>query len=361
MDAAKLKRARLLIVDDQEPNIVLLKGMLEQAGYTNLTATTDSAQVASLCDRIDPDLLLLDLHMPGQDGFAVLSSLPATETRWMPILVLTADDSQEVRERALAAGGKDFVTKPFNRTEVLLRIKNLLEVRFLNLEVRSRSDALEQRVRERTEDLNVARLEMLERLALAAEYRDDDTGEHTRRVGDTSAAIARALGLEDDLVDLIRQAASLHDIGKIGISDLVLLKPGKLTSEERALMQTHVAIGAAILSGSQYPLLQMAQQIARTHHERWDGSGYLQGLAGTAIPVAGRIVAVADVFDALTHARPYKEAWEVQRAVAEIHDLGGRQFDPHVVEAFATLDHEALVSGAGSRPAERLPSLVAVS
>lgn len=357
MDAATLTSARLLIVDDQESNIVLLKGILQHAGYTNLTTTTDSSQVLELRDRIDPDLLLLDLHMPDPDGFAVMNSLPTTQIGWMPILVLTADDSQGVREQALAAGGRDFVTKPFNRTEVLLRIKNLLEVRFLNLEVQSRSQALEQRVQERTEDLNAARLEMLERLALAAEYRDDDTGEHTRRVGRTSAAIARAVGLDDDSVDLIYQAASLHDIGKIGITDLVLQKPGQLTQEERALMQTHVAIGAAILSGSQYPLLQMAQQIALTHHEWWDGSGYLHGLAGAAIPVVGRIVAVADVFDALTHARPYKEAWEVQRAVAEIYGLSGRQFDPQVVEAFATLDHEALVSGPGFQRAELLTSL----
>ncbi len=352
MDDLALTRARILIVDDQEQNVALLKSILARAGYAHVITTTDSSQTAALCTENDLDLVLLDLHMPHPDGFEVMEALaPWIETRWLPILVLTADDGQQVRERALEAGAKDFVTKPFKQTEVLLRIKNLLQVRFLNLELQARSIALEQRVQERTEDLEEARHEILERLAVAAEFRDDDTGEHTRRVGRTSAMIARAIGLDDESVELIRQAAPLHDIGKIGISDRILLKPGKLTLEERARMQTHVSIGRSILSGSRSPLLQMAEQIASTHHEWWDGSGYMWKLAGNAIPVVGRIVAVADVFDALTHDRPYKQAWPVDRAVAEILKLSGRQFDPGVVEAFSGLDHDELVRRFGPEPA----------
>jgi putative two-component system response regulator len=352
VDEVALRRARILIVDDQEQNVALLKHILAHAGYTNLVTTTDSSQVNALCRQTDLDLVLLDLHMPDPDGFEVMKELtPWSESRWLPILVLTADDGQAVRERALEAGAKDFVTKPIQQAEVLLRIKNLLQVRFLNLELQARSVVLERRVQERTQDLEEARLEILERLAVAAEFRDDDTGEHTRRVGRTSALIARAIGLDDESVELIRQAAPLHDIGKIGISDRILLKPGKLTPEERARMQTHVSIGRSILSGSRSPLLQMAEQVASTHHEWWDGSGYMWGLADTAIPVVGRIVAVADVFDALTHDRPYKEAWPVEKAAAEIKHLSGRQFDPEVVEAFCQLDHDELVRRFSPAPA----------
>lgn len=351
MDALRLKHSRILIVDDQEENVLLLKATLREAGYVNVIGTTDPSRVDALCRESNFDLLLLDLHMPVRDGFDVMRELAQRdEGDWLPILVLTADDTQETRECALAAGARDFITKPLKRTEVLLRIKNLLEVRFLNHEVRARSTVLEHRVEERTEDLEQARLEMLERLALAAEYRDDDTGEHTRRVGSTSASIARAIGIDAESAELIRQAALLHDIGKIGVSDRILLKPGPLTPEERVLMQSHVTIGAAILAGSRHSLLQAAEQIAGTHHEWWDGSGYGKGLAGISIPVVGRIVAVADVFDALTHERPYKAAWPVDRAVAEIHTLSGRQFDPEMVEAFAALAHDELVTPRAAQP-----------
>jgi putative two-component system response regulator len=227
---------------------------------------------------------------------------------------------------------------------VLLRIKNLLEVRFLQLELRKQNLTLEQRVHERTEELNAARLDALERLAVAAEYRDDDTREHTRRVGRTSALIARALGFTEDEIELLRVAAPLHDIGKIGIPDGILLKPGRLTSEEFRRMQDHVGIGRSIVSGSASPILEMAEQIILAHHEWWNGNGYPTGLDGSEIPIAGRIVAVADVFDALTHDRPYKKAWTVEAALSEIRVLSGVQFDPSVVEAFEPLDHPKLVS-----------------
>jgi putative two-component system response regulator len=356
LDKGKLKSARVLIVDDQEQNVILLEHMLKQDGYTNLTSTTDSSQVAGICARVTPDLVLLDLHMPHPDGFEVMEQLGADRDQaWFHVLVLTADITSEAKERALSRGASDFVSKPFDRAEVLLRIRNLLKVQFLELDLRRSNQLLEKRVYERTWELNDARIEILKRLAVAAEFRDDNTGEHAQRVGRTSALIARELDLSDRETALIRQAAPLHDIGKIGVSDSILLKPGRLTLEEFEQMKAHTNVGAAILAGSRAPILQMAEQISRTHHERWDGAGYPAGLAGEEIPLAGRIVAVADVFDALTHDRPYKEAWPVDAARAEIRGLAGRQFDQAVVGAFEMLDHDGLLSPV--EPVEVPPAL----
>ena len=351
MQKDKLKRARILIVDDQVANIELLQRMLEHDGYTTIESTTDSSTVVPMCAQQPPDLLILDLHMPDPDGFEVLAQLqPWFEGRWFPVLVVTADVTAEATQRALSGGARDFLTKPFDMVEVLLRIQNLLEVRFLQVESRKHNLQLQQLVYDRTRDLDEARVEALSRLALAAEYRDDTTGEHTQRVGRTSAMIARVLGLPDVQVGLIRHAAPLHDVGKIGLRDSVLLKKGRLTEEERDEMQAHVSIGRSILSGSRSPLLKMAEEIAWTHHERWDGKGYLSGLTGDQIPLSGRIVAVADVFDALTHDRPYKDAWPIEDAVAQIMQESGTHFDPMVVDAFRSLDKSELLARVG--PAE---------
>ena len=211
-------------------------------------------------------------------------------------------------------------------------------------EQREQRDLLEQAVRERTEALEEARLETLQRLALAAEYRDDDTYEHTERVGRTTALLALELGLEEELAALLRRAAPLHDVGKLGIPDAILLKPGRLTAEEFRIMQEHAQIGARILSEGKFAVLQAGEEVALVHHERWDGSGYPNGLAAEEIPLSGRLVAVADVFDALTHDRPYKQAWPVDRAICEVVDQAGRHFDPRVVEAFRSLDHRRLLA-----------------
>jgi putative two-component system response regulator len=344
VDESALKNARLLIVDDQEQNVALLVALLKQAGYTNLTSTTDSSEVIDLLAQTAPDLILLDLHMPHPDGFELMEQLGAKHAEsWFQVLVLTADVTSETKERALSQGASDFVGKPFDRAEVLLRIGNLLKMHFLQLELRRNNLLLEKRVFDRTQDLNDARLEVLKRLAFAAEYRDDATGQHAERVGRTSSYIARALGLDDNTTELIRLAAPLHDIGKIGVTDDILLKPGKLTPDEFERMKAHTTIGAAILTGSRSPLLQIGEQIARTHHERFEGGGYPAGSIGKQIPLPGRIVAVADVFDALTHDRPYKEAWTVAAASAEIRKLRGFQFDPDVVDAFEELDHDELL------------------
>jgi putative two-component system response regulator len=239
----------------------------------------------------------------------------------------------EARREALSRGAKDFVGKPFVQDELLLRIRTLLETRLLYLQIQSQNQLLEAKVRERTRALEEAQIEILERLAVAAEFRDDNTGQHTQRVGQMSALIARQLGLPDTQVALIRRGAELHDVGKIGVPDAILMKIGRLTVEEFEIVKTHTVIGARILSGGKFPLLRLSEEIAFTHHERWDGTGYA-GIRGTDIALAGRIVAIADVFDALTQQRPYKPAWPIAEAIAEIHRQRGRQFDPDVVDAF---------------------------
>ena len=342
--------ARILIVDDQPSNVALLESLLERWGYDNVIATTDSADVVRLCHEAEPDLVLLDLHMPDPDGFEILERLEhltAGPTR-LPVLVLTADMASAARNRALSLGARDFVSKPFDPIEVQHRVANLLEMRRLQVDLLGQNESLAARVRERTRDLEEARFEVLDRLALAAEYRDDDTQEHARRIGRTSGLIADRLGLTPELRELLERAAPLHDIGKIGIPDSILLKPARLTTEEFEVIKRHAQIGAELLADSRSPLLQLAQEIALTHHERWDGTGYPSGLARDLIPLAGRIVSVADVYDALTHTRPYKQAWPIEQAVQEISDGSARQFDPAAVEAFQTLDHDALVTPIGT-------------
>jgi putative two-component system response regulator len=328
--------ARILIVDDQVANVDLLWALLSKAVYRHLYSVTDSRTVTAVFREFEPDLVLLDLHMPDPDGFMVMDLLrplvPAGT--YLPILVLTADMNDGVRRRALAGGAHDFLLKPFDATEVWLRIANLLRTRFLHLQLADQNRILEDRVRQRTAELEEAHVEILQRLSLAAEYRDDATGEHIRRVGDTSAELARALGHSAEGIELIRQAAPLHDVGKLGVSDTILHKPGALTPEEFAHVKVHTVIGDKILAGTRVPVLCLAREIANTHHERWDGTGYPDGLRGADIPISGRIVAVADVFDALAHDRPYKSAWPIERAVDEIINQRGRHFDPELVDAF---------------------------
>lgn len=333
---------RILIVDDQPSNVLLLESILQEEDYTDYRSITDSRQALPVYLEYQPDLILLDLQMPYLDGFDVMNQLRARVPpgAFLPILVLTADITPEAKRQALAEGAMDFLTKPFDQTEVVLRIRNLLQMRALHLQLQDQNQLLEQKVQERTAELEETQIEILERLALAAEYRDDDTGEHTKRVGQMSAQIAKALGMSSAEVELIRRAAPLHDVGKIAIPDSVLLKPGKLTPDEFEIMKTHTALGAKMLSGGQFPLLQRAEEIALTHHERWDGTGHL-GLQGKGIPIAGRIVTVADVFDALISERPYKEAWPPTEAIEEVQRQSGRQFDPQVVHAFLQVVYDS--------------------
>ncbi len=342
LEAPDVMKGRVLIVDDQPQNVMLLEKLLGVSRFTNVVGTTDPTQVVALCAAGEPDLLLLDLQMPEMDGFEVMQQLEPWiqgATR-LPILVLTADSTRETRMRALSAGASDFLTKPFDTTEVVLRVKNLMLTRLLALELQNQNALLEQRVLERTLALEQARLEIVDRLALAAEYRDDATGEHGRRVGRLAALVARGLGLPADTVELIERAAPLHDVGKLAVPDEILLKPGKLTPDELEAMKLHTVVGGEILGRSRSELLRMSEEIALTHHEWWDGSGYPCGLEGEEIPLVGRIAALADVFDALTHRRPHRRAWPVAEALAEIERLRGRQFDPQVVDVFRRVLHD---------------------
>ncbi|HEX8551198.1 MAG TPA: HD domain-containing phosphohydrolase [Abditibacteriaceae bacterium] len=339
-------KARVLVVDDEPMNVLLLQRVLAIAGYESVKAETDPHLVAAYCETWKPDVILLDLMMPGLDGFGVLEALRPQFAResYLPVLVLTADVSPEAKRRALAEGARDYLTKPFDHAEVLLRVRNLLETRFLYQRLGQQNAQLEDRVRERTQELERSRHELeesqqevLQRLAQAAEFRDDDTGQHTQRVGRMTGELARAISLDESQCEVIQRAAPLHDVGKIGISDTILLKPGKLTPEEFETMKAHTTIGGAMLEDGHSPLVMTAQTIAVSHHERWDGSGYPNGLHGDRIPIEGRLLALVDVFDALTHARPYKEAWPVEKAMQEIERAAGRQFDPALIEPFRAL------------------------
>jgi putative two-component system response regulator len=343
MKPLELLDSRILIVDDQRPNVLLLEKILAAHGYQQLIGITDPREVDALQEQHDFDLILLDLNMPHRDGFEVIEALRrASPEDYPPILVLTAQSDQDSRLRALELGARDFLTKPFDYTEVLSRIRNLLEVRLLHKRVVQQNEELEERVRARTLELHDTRLEIIRRLGRAAEYRDNETGYHILRMSHYSALLARAAGMDAAECDMLLDASPMHDVGKIGIPDRILLKPGKLDADEWAIMKTHARIGAEILTGHDSPLMRLASLIAATHHEKWDGSGYPEGLAGEAIPLAGRVTAVCDVFDALTTVRPYKQAWPVEEAFAYLRDNAGMHFDPGLAALFCSLREEVL-------------------
>lgn len=331
--------SRILIMDDNQGILQVLTRLLQHAGLGDIQATTDPIKGVELFERSTPDLVLLDLHMPQLDGFEVLERLQplGRGDAPVPVVMLTGDQDQSCRTKALTLGASDFLLKPFDATEVLLRVRALLENRWLHRRLAEHNHQLEARVAERTGELEASQLEMLRRLAVAAELRDDDTGQHTHRVGQLAGRLAQVLGLDPSRVDLVARAAPLHDIGKIGVSDAILRKPGKLTDEEYSEMKTHTVVGARILAGGHSDLIQLAERIARCHHERWDGTGYPCRLAGEAIPLEARIVAVVDFFDALTHARPYRGAVSVERTLAMIRESGGTHFDPAIVAAFVAM------------------------
>ncbi len=338
MDPEIVQRSRILIIDDVPENTVLFERILRQGGYQNFKSVSDARLALVAFTEYQPDLVAMDLRMPHVDGMSLMRQFRSriASEDYVPILILTADLSRKAKQDALAMGAKDFLTKPLDLAEVLLRIYNLLETRWLHNRLLIYNHTLEERVRERTRALEEAQMEILQRLALASELRDDDTGRHTQRIGRLAAILGQAVGLSNEEVDLLYRAAPLHDVGKIGIPDAVLLKPGSLTPEERERVKEHTEIGRRLLSGSKFPILQMAERIALYHHERWDGKGYY-GLKGEAIPLEARIVALVDAFDVITHARPYKTARSVSDAVAIIRQEKGHHFDPHLVDVFLSV------------------------
>ncbi len=335
--------ARILVVDDVESNVLLLQNLLRQQGYANVHATTDPKVVATMHETEPFELILLDLQMPECDGFAVMEQLQSgLKGDFLPVVVVTAYSDTENRLKALGQGARDYITKPFIVAEVIHRIRNYLEVRMLYRERQRQAKILEQKVRERTRELSETQKEILRRLALAGEYRDNVTGNHVSRVSHTCKALAVAAGLTDDVAEMIFHASPMHDIGKIGVPDRILLKPGRLDPEEMTIMRRHAEIGAMMLGGHPAPILLLAHSIALHHHEKWDGSGYPNGVTGEAIPIEARIVAICDVFDALTSARPYKRAWTIEAAVAHLREQSGSHFDPRLVEVFVTILPEIL-------------------
>lgn len=330
-----MARSPLLLIDDNVENLKLLERLLEWAGYANVRCCTSALEGLAAIDAFKPDLIILDLRMPEVDGYEFLRRVreDAAVGTFIPILVFTADLTSEARTQALELGAADFLTKPGDAVEIQLRVRNFLRMRKMHIELENQNQILESKVRERTELLTIARLEAIEVLASACEYRDDDTGHHARRVGTLSAGIAGELGLDADFVESIQLAAPLHDLGKIGIPDNILFKPAKLSDEEYAVMRRHAALGAALLGEKKSPLLQLAREIAEFHHERWDGKGYDSGRSGLDIPLSARIVSVADTYDAITNDRPYRKGRTQFEALEEIKAMAGTQFDPAVVEA----------------------------
>ncbi|WP_440057035.1 HD domain-containing phosphohydrolase (plasmid) [Pseudoalteromonas sp. T1lg65] len=325
----------ILIVDDEPTNLKLAEKVLSEYGYSNVTLISDPRQVMPFYRARRPSLILLDINMPHLSGFEVMEQLfKLDDPLTPPVIVLTAQDSDEALYKALELGARDFVTKPFNIHELMLRVRNLLDAHMAHKLMYDQKHTLEKLVQQRTKELEDTRLEVAQRLGRAAEYRDEETGNHVIRMSNICALIARQYGWSEQNCTLILHASTMHDLGKIGIPDSILLKKGRLSPGERALMKTHTEIGAELLSDSNSQLIVMAKEIALTHHEKWDGTGYPRGLQGDEIPLSGRITAIADVFDALTSVRPYKDKWPFEDAVNYIQEQKGVHFDPVLVEAF---------------------------
>lgn len=325
----------VVIIDDTQINVTLMQALVAKIEDCSPICFNESQKALDWCIANEADLIIVDYMMPAPNGIDFIQALRATPGKSeVPVLMVTADHEKEVRYRALDAGATDFLTKPLDRIEFRSRVKNMLAIRTSHLLLVNRARDLAHEVRKAIQDISDREREMVFRLVRAAEFRDPETGAHIVRMAHFSQLIARNLGWDAAQQDLIFEAAPMHDIGKVGTPDNILLKPGRLTPEEFEVMKEHATVGWDILKGSNSPILQMGGEIALAHHEKFDGSGYPSGLAGEDIPLVGRIVAVADVFDALTSERPYKQAWEVDKAVEFMKEGRGKHFDPACLDAF---------------------------
>jgi len=333
----------VLIVDDNEINLEVLSSLVNSVPGHRAHAFADPVQSLSYCVRCEPDLYVVDYLMPEIDGIEFVKRVRALPGRGeVPILMVTAAGDRSVRQRALEAGATDFLAKPVDAQEFLVRMRNMLRLRSAYLSVTRRAESLAAEVANATEQVRANERDTLFALARAAEYRDPETGAHVIRMAHFARLISEQLGASAEEQELILRAAPLHDLGKIGTPDQILLKRGPLTTEERVVMQEHAAIGWRILKSHVSPVLQAGACIAHSHHEKFDGSGYPQRLAGEQIPVHGRIVAVADVLDALTSARPYKPAWTPEAAREYLERERGAHFDPACVDALLSRWPDAL-------------------
>lgn len=349
--------AHVIVVDDNTTNLTLFRHLLLKLENVTVDCFQDPLQAIAWCVDHEPDLVLLDYMMPQIDGLEVIRRLRAISGRaQVPIVMVTADTESDVRHRALELGAQDFLNKPVDKIELRARVRNLLALRKTQRQLADRAAWLAEEVNKATREIAEREKEAILRLSRAAEYRDPETGAHLLRMSNYARLIAAKLGLPEAEQDLLLQAAPMHDVGKVGISDQILLKPGRLTREEFEIMKQHAVIGYEILRDSASPLLQCAATVALTHHERFDGSGYPKGLSGEAIPLWGRIVAVADVFDALTSARPYKKPWSLAEAADFLKKGAGTHFDPNCVEVFLGAWPEVLAIRARYEDTEALPT-----
>ncbi len=329
------ENSRILVVDDNPANVKLLERILHINGFKDVKALSDSREVLHVYSEYHPDLMLLDLKMPYVDGFDILECLKDnTKSDYVPVIIISAQDDTGNRLKALELGAQDFISKPFNHTEVMLKVFNNLKIKLHNNDITTQNIILESEVQEKKQELNEMQHELVERLLRAAEFRDQETGNHIVRIKKYALIVSEELGLSAETAENIAFASLMHDIGKIGVPDEILNKPGKLNALEWESMMAHTTKGAQILNGSSSKIIQLAEKIVLTHHEKWDGTGYPNKLAGTQIPLAGRIIALVDVFDALISDRPYKKAWSTEDAVNYIRMQSGTHFDPDVVEAF---------------------------
>ncbi len=317
-----LHAPRILVVDDEASNLHLLRQVLQDQYH--LLFAKDGARALELARQEQPDLVLLDVMMPGMTGHEVCRQLKADPAcAAIPVIFVTALGDTNDELEGFEAGAVDYITKPISPPIVKARVRTHLSL-------------------VQVDELKETRLQIVQRLGLAAEYKDNETGLHVIRMSHYARILALAAGMREDLAEMLLHAAPMHDVGKIGIPDRILQKPGALDAEEWAVMKTHPKIGAHIIGEHHHGLLAMAHRIALTHHEKWDGSGYPAGLAGEAIPLEGRIVALADVFDALTTVRPYKKAWPLEQVIAYLQDQRGKHFEPALVDLFLSKLPEVL-------------------
>jgi len=338
LNKLNLNGAAVMVVDDEERNRKLISKWLKDDGY-DVTCVSSGATALTLATALEPDLILLDIMMPGMDGFEVATRLkedPASKN--IPIIMVTALNDKPSLIRGLACGAEEFLTKPLDNNELQIRVRNMLRLKKAADQLKNQNERLEKTVEERTRQLQHSYLAAVEALGKAADYRDDETGAHVRRISYYSNELAQFMGQDKSFCNTIFYASPLHDIGKIGTPDNVLFKQGGLDSGEWEIMKRHAPDGAKILSGLDCPITNMGREIALCHHERWDGSGYPNGIRGEAIPLGARIMSICDVYDALRSKRPYKEAFSHEKSAAIILEGDGRtspaHFDPQVLRAF---------------------------
>jgi response regulator RpfG family c-di-GMP phosphodiesterase len=325
---------RIVLVDDNQINLTLLWHLVRKIPGYEAVNFSDPVEALQWCKENEAELIIVDYMMPVMDGMEFITKIRETQVnRDALIMMITADHQSDVRYQALQIGASDFLNKPIDKTEFTIRVKNMLALRDSQRKLADKATWLKEEVSKATETIRHRELEVIYRLTKAAEYRDPETGGHIKRMAHYSRLVAMRLGMTFDEQELILQAAPMHDIGKVGIPDAILLKPGKLTDAEYAIMKEHPVYGHEILQGSHSRLMQTGAVIALTHHEKYDGTGYPNGLKGEDISIYGRIVAVADVFDALTSERPYKKPWTLEDASSFLKEHSGSHFDSKCVSA----------------------------